>query len=727
MIELEKAYDPKKVEEKIYKLWEESGFFNPDNLPQAAKEPFVIMMAPPNVTGSLHMGHALENTLSDILIRWKRMKGYRTLWLPGTDHAGIATQNVVEKELRKQGQSRHQLGREKFLEKVWEWKEKYGNIILGQLKKLGVSADWSRTRFTMDDGYRKAVEAAFIHYYEKGWIYRGERVINWCPRCRTSLSDLEVEYREEAIKLWFIKYPLINSQTNSKFISVATTRPESMLGDAAVAVNPKDKRYKNLIGKKVNLPIVNREIPIVADSAVDMKFGTGAVKVTPAHDLLDAEIAGRHNLPNYQVIGEDGRMTAAAGAICRGLTTKECREKVVEKLQELGLLERVEDYVHNVSVCSRCSSVIEPLLSKQWFLKMDKLAQYAIDAVKSSASAKTDGWRKVKILPNNFQKPYLAWLNNIKDWCISRQIWWGHRIPAWYCACKGEGQTIFVGERPPKMLCAACRAPWERFPDVLDTWFSSALWPFATLGWPEKTKDLERFYPTSVITSARDILNLWDARMIFSGIEFMGQPPFEYLLIHATILTKEGKRMSKSLGTGIDPLDLIQRYGSDALRFGLIWQMMGHQDIRWDETAVMAGKKFANKLWNASRFVLGRIPDGAKLKIPSLSSMASAKRETDEASKRILKEALRTKNRMEKYMEKFRFGHALREIYDFFWHKYCDVYLEESKKMEDNQIVLIGVLLESLKMLHPFMPFVTEEIYQKLPLQEKNLLMIERS
>jgi len=729
VLELEKSYDPKNTENKIYKLWENSGFFNPDNLPQAAKEPFVVMMAPPNVTGSLHMGHALENISSDILVRWKRMNGFRTLWMPGTDHAGIATQNVVEKELRKQGLSRYQLGREKFIEKVLEWKEKYGNIILDQLKRLGVSADWSRTRFTMDDGYRKAVEEAFIHYYEKEWIYRGERVINWCTRCRTSLSDLEVEYKEEKSKLWYIKYPFVRNNDKSlllsSYITVATTRPESMLGDAAVAVNPKDKRYKDLIGKKIKLPIVGREIPIVADSAVDMKFGTGAVKVTPAHDLVDAEIASRHNLPFYQVIGEEGKMTELAGEVCRGIKASECREKVISSLQEHDLIEKVEDYTHNVSICSRCGTIIEPLLSKQWFLKMDTLAKYAIEAV-------TD--KKVKIIPKNFEKSYFNWLKNIKDWCISRQIWWGHQIPAYFCQNKegNSNEKFLISKQHPKQcpFCKNCRMNQSQ--DVLDTWFSSALWPFATLGWPSNViqgkpvKDLEKFYPTQTITSARDILNLWDARMIFSGIEFMNIAPFSNLIIHATILTKEGKRMSKSLGTGIDPLELIEKYGADALRFGLIWQMMGHQDIRWDETAVIAGKKFANKIWNASRFVLGRIPENTKLKIPPLSSMTLAKRETDEESKKILKELAKTKNKVEKYMESYKFGHALREIYDFFWHKYCDVYLEESKRISDNQIVLVAVLFESLKMLHPFMPFITEEIYQKMPLQKKSLLMVER-
>ncbi|MEK7175153.1 MAG: valine--tRNA ligase, partial [Patescibacteria group bacterium] len=561
MDELNKPYNPKDHEEKIYKQWEESGYFNPDNLPATSDKRqatyFCITMAPPNVTGSLHMGHALEYTLSDILIRFKRMQGFETLWLPGTDHAGIATQNVVEKDLKKQGVSRHDLGREKFLEKVWEWKEKYGHIIIDQLKKLGASADWSRLRFTMDTGYIKAVETAFKHYYDKGLIYQGERVINWCSRCATSLSDLELEYKkEEEAELIFIKYPLKDS---SDYITVATVRPETMLGDAAVAVNPKDERYNNLIGKKIILPIQNREIPIVADESIDMEFGTGAVKVTPAHDVNDFEIAERHNLPLYKIIDENGRLNENS-KICNGLKVGECRDRVIEELEKLKLIEKKEKYIHNLAKCYRCDTTIEPLLSKQWFLKMKELAQAASNAVKSE---------EIKFHPENFAKTYFDWLSNIRDWTISRQIWWGHKIPL------------------------------EGVDDVLDTWFSSALWPLATLGWPEKTKDLAKFYPTNVLTNDRGIINLWDTRMIFSGLEFMNEKPFSDLIIHATVLTKDGKRMSKSLGTGIDPLQLIDDYGADATRFALIWQAMGGQDIRWQQETLMAGKKFLNKIWNA--------------------------------------------------------------------------------------------------------------------------------
>ncbi len=567
-MELPKVYNPKKVEDRIYTLWQKSGFFNPDNLKKTKKEPYVIMIAPPNITGSLHMGHALENTISDILIRFHRMEGRKTLFLPGTDHASIATHYVIEKELRKEGLSRFDLGREKFIEQVWQWKAKYGDIILNQLKTLGISCDWSRTRFTMDKDYEEAVKTAFLHYYKKGWIYRGKRVVNWCPRCQTSLSDLELEYQEERGKLWYIKYPIKKipnqkSQTPN-YITVATTRPETMLGDTAVAINPKDERYKNLIGAIVILPIQNREIPIIADLVVDQKFGTGAVKVTPAHDLTDWEIKERHNLEAPQVIDERGKMTKEA-KIYEGLTTLECRNKVIEELQKENLIERVEDYDHSLPYCYRCHSLIQPLASKQWFLKMQELAKIASAAVKT---------KKVKFLPKNFEKIYFNWLKNIKDWCISRQLWWGHKIPI-------EGET-----------------------DVLDTWFSAALWPFATLGWPKETKDLKTFYPANFITSAREIINLWIARMIFSGLEFMKKEPFLNYYCHATVLTKEGKRMSKSLGTGIDPLQLIEKYGADATRFGICWQLMGGQDIKFVEDNILMGRKFCNKLWNASRFVL---------------------------------------------------------------------------------------------------------------------------
>ncbi len=607
MSELNPQYNPKEVEEKIYKLWEESGYFNPDKLPKTKKGAYTIVVPPPNITGSLHMGHALNATIQDIIIRKKRMEGYKTLWLPGTDHAGIATQNVVEKDLTKQGISRDDLGREKFLEKIWEWKEKYGHIILEQFKTLGCSMDWSRARFTMDPDYQEAVKAAFDHYYQKGWIYRAKRVINWCPRCATSLSDLELEYKETDGTLWRIKYPLAGNPksqitnhkqiTNSKsqiqnYIVVATTRPETMLGDTAVAVNPKDKRYKYLVGKKVMLPIQNREIPIIEDRTIDMGFGTGAVKVTPAHDMTDAEIGARHNLESKEVIDMKGRMTAEAGKICEGLKVSECRTKVVEELKSLGLLVKEEPYSHNIAACYRCGTVVEPLPSLQWFLKMEELAKKAIAAVK-------DG--KVRFHPERFEKIYFDWLENVKDWCISRQIWWGHKIPI-------EGET-----------------------DVLDTWFSSALWPLATLGWPprrggaslapkgraEKT-DFETYYPTAVLSTARDIINLWVARMIFSALEFTKKPPFKDVIIHATILTKEGRRMSKSLGTGIDPMDLVENYGSDATRFGLIWQAMGNQDIHWSEEHVIAGRKFCNKIWNSARFVLLQISN-SKFQIPNKS------------------------------------------------------------------------------------------------------------
>jgi len=547
-----KPYAPKETEGRIYKLWEESGYFNPDKLPERNGQTFTIVLPPPNVTGTLHMGHALNATIQDILIRQKRMQGYKTLWIPGTDHAGIATQNVVEKDLKKQGISRHDLGKEKFLEKVWEWKEKYGNIILDQLKKIGSSCDWSRTRFTMDEKYSEAVKTAFLHYHKKGWIYQGERVINWCPRCQTSLSDLEIEYLEQQSKLYFIKYPVKQSHLEaklpsgslaSKWVVVATTRPETMLGDTAVAVNPNDERYKNLIGQKLILPIQNREITVIADDSVDKEFGTGAVKVTPAHSLADAEIAERHKLPSIIIINQYGKMTNEAGKDFEGLSTKEAREGVMAKLKELNLLEKEEDYLNRVSVCYRCNTPIEPRPSLQWFLKMDELAKKAVSPVQNG---------EIKFNDKRWEKIYMDWMSSVKDWCISRQIWWGHKIPL------------------------------DDVDDVLDTWFSSALWPFAALGWPasvktaagkpESTGDLKEFYPTQVLSTARDIINLWVARMIFSGLEFLGEKPFSQIIIHPTVLAKGGKRMSKSLGTGVDPLELIEKYGADATRFGLIYQ-----------------------------------------------------------------------------------------------------------------------------------------------------------
>jgi len=674
-MDLSKAYNPKEVEDKIYQLWLRSGFFNPDKLPKKHKKPYTIVIPPPNVTGELHIGHALNALIQDILIRQKRMQGFKTLWLPGTDHAGIATQNVVEKKLKKEGKTRFDLGREKFSDEIWKWKKKYGSLILNQFKKMGCSCDWSRTRFTMDKDYAEAVKQAFLHYYKKGWIYKGKRVVNWCPRCATSLSDLELEYQEEKGNLWYIKY--------GKDITVATTRPETMLGDTAVAVNPKDKRYKNLINEKVILPLVGREIPIIADSSVDLKFGTGAVKVTPAHDFVDYEMGQKYKLEIIQVIDEKGRMMNVPNEY-NGLKTLEAREKIITNLQTKGLLEKTEDYIHQIPKCYRCGSTIELIPSQQWFLKMDELAKLAEKPIK-------DG--RIRFHPKSFEKPYFDWLKNIKDWCISRQIWWGHKIPL------------------------------KRETDVLDTWFSSALWPFASLGYPRKTKNLKTFYPTDVLSTARDIINLWVARMIFSGLEFMKKIPFKDVYIHATILTREGKRMSKSLGTGINPINLIEQYGADATRFGIAYQIMGNQDIRFVEDNIVMGKKFCNKIWNAARFVLLQTE-----KEPSSFSISKELGSFSLADKKILKQLDKTIKSVNKDLEQFKFGKSAHTLYNFFWHDFCDRYIETSKKQNDQKTkkILLYVLTTSLKLLHPFIPFITEEIYQKLSIKnKKKCLMVE--
>ncbi len=704
--ELDKAYDPKATEDRIYKMWEDGGYFRP-RTSNTQHRTYSIHLPPPNVTGSLHMGHALNATISDILIRYHRMNGDETVWFPGTDHAGIATQSVVEKNLKKEGVSRWDLGREKFIEKVWEWRKQYGDIIISQLKKLGASADWSRLRFTMDPEYAEWVKKVFIHYYEKGWIYRGKRVVSWCTACQTSLSDLEIEYKEEKTKLWHIKYPILDTSHQllgtSEYITVATTRPETMLGDSAVAVNPKDERYKNAVGKKVMLPIQNREIPIIADEKIDLTFGTGAVKVTPAHDLLDAEIGERHKLPFIQIINERGKMTAEAGKEFEGLKIAEAREKVVAELEKLGLIVKTEDYTHNLAICYRSATPIEPLLSDQWFLKMEKLGKEALEAVTS---------KKTRILPENFEKPYVAWLENVRDWCISRQIWWGHQLPVWFhepkCVPKQghEGDIVkckemIVAAEKPK--CEYCDAGFNQSEDVLDTWFSSALWPFAGLS----EEDRKKFYPSSVLITARDIINLWVGRMIFSGIEFMGETPFPDVLIHGTILTKDGKRMSKSLGTGIDPIGLIEKYGADATRFGIIWQAMGTQDIHWDEAAVQAGKKFANKLWNIARFAQTRGAD-FKSELPK-SGLTSEDQE-------ILRKLETLKKEVEQGILVYDFGQTLHKIYDFVWHELADKYIEATKDRTDEnvKIVLGGILADVLKILHPFMPFITEELHQRI-------------
>jgi len=712
-MEFSKAYNPKEVEEKIYKLWEKSGFFNPDNLPKRHKKPYCIALPPPNVTGELHMGHALNLTCQDILIRWKRMKGLKVLWVPGVDHAGIATQNVVERELKKEGKTRFDLGREEFIKRIWQWKEKYGNIILDQIKKMGSSCDWSRTRFTMDTDYSLAVKEAFSYYYKKGWVYQGERVINWCPGCQTSLSDLEIEYEETKGKLWYIRYPLIKEKKDGKekeYVVIATTRPETMLGDTALAVNPKDERYKILVGEKVILPLTGRKIRVISDRLVDPKFGTGVVKVTPAHDHRDYEIGLGHNLEIIKIIDEHGKITKNAPVAYQGLSIKEARIKIIEDLGNQNLLEKEEDYLIPIPRCYRCRAVLEFLPSKQWFLKMDQLAKLAIEAVKSG---------RVNFRPKKWEKVYFSWLKNVRDWCISRQIWWGHKIPL------------------------------EGVDDVLDTWFSSALWPFATLGWPASAKamagkpkknrnsDLERFYPTNVLATARDLINLWVARMVFSGMEFMHEAPFYNVYIHPTVLTIEGKRMSKSLGTGINPMKLIEQYGADSTRFGIVWQVMEGQEIKFVEDNIVMGKKFCNKIWNATRFVLQQVFEHSKESHRLYISLTGIKtQKLAAADKKILKKLSETIKTVDKNLENFRFGRASHELYDFFWHEFCDKYIESAKlkiqnaknrKEKEGTIkILLRVLLASLKLLHPFIPFLTEEIYQKLPIKKKmECLLVE--
>lgn len=715
---MERTYEPKQYESKIYQRWQASEFFNPDKLPGKRKKTYSISIPPPNITSNLHMGHALNATIQDTLIRFHRMKGKKTLWLPGIDHAGIATQNVVEKELAKEGLTRQKLGREKFLERVWQWKEKYGNLILEQLKKLGCSCDWSRTRFTMDKGYTKAVQTAFIHYYKKGYIYRGPRIVNWCPRCSTAISDIEVKYQEEKSKLWYIRYPLKSKILNLKSVTVATTRPETMLGDTAVAVNPEDERYKDLIGQKLILPIINREIPLVAHHLVEPEFGTGAVKITPAHDATDWKIGKEKKLAIVNVIGPDGKMTQEAGKYS-GLPVLEARQKIVKELKSLGLLEKEEDYVHQISLCDRCGTPIEPQISTQWFVKMEKLAKPAIKVVEKN---------KIKIIPERYKKIYLDWLKNIEDWCISRQLWWGHRMPIWQCKCQSKSEignsklthqekeeNFIVSLDKPKGKCPKCNSEYEQVPDVLDTWFSSALWPFATLGWPDKTNDLKNFYPTSFLTTAQEILYLWVARMIFSSMEFLKKIPFKEVYIHPTILNLEGQRMSKSLGTGIDPLELIDKYGADATRFGIIYQTnRDQQAIRFDERVILAARNFINKLWNISRFT--------KMRCQSINNMQITKiKPITLADKWIMSRLNTIIDSTTQKIKNYELGEAAKELYEFVWHEFADWYLEISKwqiansSWQKNTLSIIHYsLFIILKLLHPFIPFVTETIYQKL-------------
>ncbi|OGY25009.1 MAG: valine--tRNA ligase [Candidatus Woykebacteria bacterium RBG_13_40_7b] len=841
---MEKVYQPKEVESKWSKIWQKEGYFAP-KLDQK-KKPFTIVIPPPNVTGSLHMGHALNNTIQDILIRQKRMEGVPTLWLPGVDHAGIATQVVVEKELAKEGKTRFSLGKENFVEKIWAWYKKHGQVITNQLKRLGCSLDWTRERFTMDKKYEKAVEEAFLHYYKKGWIYQGERLVNWCPRCLTSLSDLELEHKEIKGRLWYIKYPLTKNgsqKATQGYIVVATTRPETVLGDTAVAVNPEDSRYKDLVGKKVSLPLMNREIQIIADRRVDQKFGTGAVKVTPAHDQVDFEIGENHQLEKISVIDEKGEMTKEAG-VYAGLDRFKARAKVLEDLENLNLIDKIELYQSSIPHCYRCQTVIEPLISKQWFLKMAALAKGAADAVKEG---------KVKFIPKEKEKIYFNWLENIRDWCVSRQIWWGHKIPIWYCGdpnmrrmgfaepivhqvfdgktktyrLRDHGFTVgdkvvfersatrevfgqgimkqvtktTVGELPlddkahwstyktvedlieafkqhnpetevhpetpafiygyefipvekvslgcgqiiayceePKRCPVCANTKLTRDPDTLDTWFSSALWPFATLGWPndsyqhpaspaggsanssqpankDKISDLSYFYPTTVLSTARDIINLWVARMIFSGLEFTGEVPFKEVYIHPTILTLSGKRMSKSLGTGIDPMDLIEKYGADATRFGLMYIMGTSQDIRFTEDAIIAARNFTNKIWNATRFVL--------MKNGNVSDRPQRANSNHPDDKWILEELDKTVKSVKNDLKNYRFGQASHALYDFFWKAFADIYIEKSKpRRQDSQKTLEEVLEKFLRLLHPFMPYLTEELWQSLPNKTGETIML---
>jgi valyl-tRNA synthetase len=707
---MEKIYNPKSVEDRIYKFWESGNFFA--SKPNPEKEKFVVMMPPPNVTGRLHTGHALNFTLQDVFVRFNRMLGKETLWLPGMDHAGIATQSVVERELLKKDIKREELGREKFLENVWEWKEEYGNTIVNQLKKLGTSADWSRLRFTLDDGYVKAVKEAFVKYYKEGLLYKGERIINWCPHCHTAISDIEVDYMPTKSKLYYIKYPF--KDDSSRYVVVATTRPETMLGDTAVAVHPDDVRYKDDIGKILILPIVGREIPIVADEAVDMEFGTGAVKVTPAHSADDFEIAKRHNLPFVTVIDDRAKMVNVPKKY-EGFTTEECRKEIVKNLNDSGYLVKEEDYENSVGHCSRCGTVVEPLVSEQWFLKMKDLADEAIEAVKNG---------DIHITPKKWEKVYYDWLTNIRDWCVSRQLWWGHRIPVYYC--KDCGETIVSTEEVKK--CPKCGSTnVVQDDDVLDTWFSSALWPFATLGWPDQTEDLKYYYPTSLLVTGYDILFFWVARMVMSGLHFMNEKPFDTVMLHGLVRDEKGRKMSKSLKNIIDPVDVINEFGTDALRFTLSYlSTVGGQDINLSKEKLTASRNFVNKMWNASRFVIINLDGFDPL------NFDSAEIQYELEDKWFFSRLNKMVKREKELLSNYDLGEASRELYDFVWKEFCDWYIEFSKirlygndvrKKEEVQYLLWDALNKILRMLHPFIPFVTEEIFSFLPHKERALII----
>ncbi len=708
MRELPKVYNPKDVEERWGRFWIERRLFHADERDDS-RPAYSIVIPPPNVTGSLHMGHALNATLQDILCRWKRMEGYNVLWMPGTDHAGIATQTVVERELAKEGKTRWDLGREKFIERVWQWKEKYGNYIVEQLKRLGCSCDWDRLRFTMDEGFSRAVREVFVRLYEEGLIYKGSYIVNWCPRCHTALSDLEVEYEEQDGHLWYIRYPL---EDGSGYITVATTRPETMLGDTAVAVNPEDERYRDFVGKKVILPLVNRKIPVIADPYVDPEFGTGALKITPAHDPNDFEIGRRFGLDVVCVMNTDGTMNELAGKYA-GMDRYEARKAIVRDLEELGLLEKVEPYRHSVGHCYRCHTVIEPYVSEQWFVKTKPLAEPAIKAVE-------DG--RTRIIPERWKKVYFEWMRNIRDWCISRQIWWGHRIPAWYCSECGK---ISVS-REDIDRCLHCGSQNIRQDeDVLDTWFSSALWPFGTMGWPDETETLKRFYPTSCLVTGFDILFFWVARMMMMGLKFMGDVPFRDVYIHALIRDEKGQKMSKTRGNVIDPLEMMDKYGTDALRFTLAILAAQGRDIRLSEKKIEAYRNFVNKIWNAARFVL--------MNLDGYEPVDISGRELELADRWILSRLNRTVHEARRALEEYEFDEYASAIYNFTWHQFCDWYIElakpalygdDAERRLTVQNILVHVFDVLLRLAHPVMPFVTEEIRQKLPIEKEESILL---
>ena len=697
MKELSKTYSPSEFEERIYQNWCEKKYFTPKI--DHSKEHFSIVIPPPNITGQLHMGHALDNTLQDILIRYKRMNGFCTLWLPGTDHASIATEAKIVEAMRKEGVTKEDIGRDGFLERAWAWKDQYGGRIISQLKKLGSSCDWSRERFTLDEGCSEAVKEVFVRLYNKGLIYRGERIINWCPHCLTSISDAEVEYEEQAGHFWHIKYPF---KDGSGYLEFATTRPETMLGDTAVAVNPKDERYKDMIGKTLIIPLINREIPVVADEYVEMDFGTGVVKITPAHDPNDFEVGRRHNLPIINVMTPDAKITEDYPAYA-GMDRFEARKAIVAYLDKQGYLIKVEDYAHNVGTCYRCGTTVEPRVSLQWFVKMEPLAKPAIDAVRSG---------EIKFVPERFEKNYFHWMENIRDWCISRQLWWGHRIPAFYCDDCGE----IVVTKESSATCPKCGKVMRQDPDTLDTWFSSALWPFSTLGWPKDTEDLKYFYPTNTLVTGYDIITFWVSRMIFSGLEYMGEKPFDTVLIHGLVRDALGRKMSKSLGNGIDPLLIIEKYGADALRFALATGNSPGNDMRFSDEKIESARNFANKLWNAARFVMMNL-DIEKVEMPDHDKLGIADKWILTKLNALIK-SVRTQ------FDAYELGIALSEIYDFVWDIFCDWYIELSKPAlsakgtEANKVtqnVIVYVLESILKLLHPFIPFITEEIYLSLP------------